>query len=196
MPKTFSEHERLAIRNQLKKEGKICLGLYGMKKTTVDELVRRVHIPKGTFYLFYDSKELLFFDILMDLHDSFQQTLLSQIQQAKGPLQAQEVTDFIYSLYKAIDATFLPSFIASGDLELLMRKLPPEIVSAHAQKDDFSVEQLLNLLYIPATKESVEVSSAALRAIFTSLLHKQEIGEAVFDKALYLMINGIVLQLF
>ena len=27
----------------------------GVKKTTVDELVKRVGIPKGTFYLFYPS---------------------------------------------------------------------------------------------------------------------------------------------
>ncbi|MDY4210978.1 MAG: TetR/AcrR family transcriptional regulator [Treponema sp.] len=34
-----------------------------MKKTTVDELVKRTGIPKGTFYLFYPSKEILLFDI-------------------------------------------------------------------------------------------------------------------------------------
>ncbi len=31
----------------------------GVKKTTVDELVKRVGIPKGTFYLFYPSKDCL-----------------------------------------------------------------------------------------------------------------------------------------
>jgi AcrR family transcriptional regulator len=196
LPKTFSEHERLAIKTKLKEEGKTCLSLYGMKKTTVDELVRRVHIPKGTFYLFYASKELLFFDILIDLHDSLQQTLLTQIQQQTTPLSVEQVTDLIYTLYKAIDATFLPSFLASGDLELLMRKLPPEIATEHAKKDDFSVEQLLNLLSIKTTGEDIEVFSAALRGIFTTLFHKQEIGEAVYDKAIYMMIKGIVAQLF
>jgi AcrR family transcriptional regulator len=196
LPKTFSEHERLAIKTKLKEEGKTCLSLYGMKKTTVDELVRRVHIPKGTFYLFYASKELLFFDILIDLHDSLQQTLLTQIQQQTAPLSVEQVTDLIYTLYKAIDATFLPSFLASGDLELLMRKLPPEIATEHAKKDDFSVEQLLNLLSIKTTGEDIEVFSAALRGIFTTLFHKQEIGEAVYDKAIYMMIKGIVSQLF
>ena len=35
----------------------------GVKKTTVDELVKRTGIPKGTFYLFYPSKEMLLFDV-------------------------------------------------------------------------------------------------------------------------------------
>ncbi|WP_286081321.1 TetR/AcrR family transcriptional regulator [Parablautia intestinalis] len=32
--------------------------------TTVDEIVKRVNIPKGTFYLFYKSKELLLFEVI------------------------------------------------------------------------------------------------------------------------------------
>lgn len=196
MPKQFSDHERLAIKTQLKEEGRNCLERYGMKKTTIDELVKRVHIPKGTFYLFYDSKELLMFDILMDLHDSLQQTLLSQIQQYQGRIQAKEVTELIFNLYKAVDASFLPSFIASGDLELLMRKLPPEVVAEHGKNDDINVEQLFSLLSLEIPKESIGVFSAALRAIFLTLLHKQEIGEDLFEKALYQLIQGIVLQIF
>ena len=196
MPKQFSDHERLAIKTQLKEEGRNCLERYGMKKTTIDELVKRVHIPKGTFYLFYDSKELLMFDILMDLHDSLQQTLLSQIQQYQGRIQAKEVTELIFNLYKAVDASFLPSFIASGDLELLMRKLPPEVVAEHGKNDDINVEQLFSLLSLEIPKESIEVFSAALRAIFLTLLHKQEIGEDLFEKAMYQLIKGIVLQIF
>jgi len=196
LPKQFSEHERIAIKTRLKKEGKTCLERYGMKKTTIDELVRRVHIPKGTFYLFYESKELLVFDILMDLHDSMQQTLLSQIQQCQGRVEAKEVTELIFNLFTVVDASFLPSFIASGDMELLMRKLPPEVVSAHVKQDDFKVEQLFSLLSLDIPQESMEVFSAALRAIFLTLLHKQEIGEALFEKTLYQLIHGIVLQIF
>jgi len=40
------------------------------------------------------------------------------------------------------------------------------------------------------------VFSAALRAIFLTMLHKQEIGEAKFEKAMYLLIKGIVIQIF
>lgn len=72
MPKTFSDSERAYIRRRLMEEAKECLGLYGIRKTTVDELVKRVKIPKGTFYLFYESKELLFFDVFCTLHDEMQ----------------------------------------------------------------------------------------------------------------------------
>jgi hypothetical protein len=38
--------------------------------------------------------------------------------------------------------------------------------------------------------------SAALRAIFCSMLHKYDIGEEVFDDALKIMIYGVVIQLY
>jgi AcrR family transcriptional regulator len=196
LPKQFSIYERSVIKKHLKQEGKICLERYGMKKTTIDELVKRVNIPKGTFYLFYDSKELLFYDILIDLHDLLQQTFLSQVQQYQGLIEEEEVTELIFNLYKSIDASFLPSFIASGELELLLRKLPPEVISEHAKKDDFRVEQLLSLLSLDIPRESIEVFSASLRGIFFFLFHKKEIGENIFDKALYQIIKGLVLQLF
>lgn len=195
LPKALSEYERTAIRTRLKEEATLCLELYGMKKTTVDELVKRVQIPKGTFYLFYASKELLFFEILMDLHDSLQQSLLSRIQEKGGTVGCGELADLLYDLFHEIEETFLPSFLASGDLEVLMRKLPPEIALEHAKKDDFSIGQLLNLLSIETTKEKIELFSVALRAIFTTLFHKQEIGEKLFDEAIKMMLRGIVSQL-
>lgn len=40
MPKAFSNNEREYIKNRLMEEARNCLKLYGMKKTTVDELVK------------------------------------------------------------------------------------------------------------------------------------------------------------
>lgn len=53
MPKSYSEQEREYIRKRLKEEAAKCLARYGVRRTTVDEIVKRVNIPKGTFYLFY-----------------------------------------------------------------------------------------------------------------------------------------------
>ena len=76
MPKAFSNNEREYIKNRLMEEARNCLKLYGMKKTTVDELVKRVNIPKGTFYLFFESKEILFYEVLCLFHDELQAELL------------------------------------------------------------------------------------------------------------------------
>ena len=56
MPRAYSDQERAYIRKRLHEEAVLCIKQYGMRKTSVDELVQRVNIPKGTFYLFYPSK--------------------------------------------------------------------------------------------------------------------------------------------
>lgn len=168
---------------------------YGMRKTTVDELVRRVNIPKGTFYLFYDSKELLFFDVFLAFHDEVQARLLSEIKAMEGNVDASGLTEVIFGLCKLVEGSFMLRFMTDGELELLIRKLPPEVAAKHAELDDFSVEQLLCL--VPDMKaERVRVFSAALRGIFLAMLYKNEIGEEVFDEALRVMIRGVVTQMF
>ncbi len=196
MPKSFSDSERAYIKKRLMEEAQTCLSQYGMRKTTVDELVRRVHIPKGTFYLFYQSKELLFFDVFCTLHDELQATLLGWIDELSGNLNADTVTELLFRLYKKTDSTFIYSFIANGDLELLVLKLPPEVAAAHAQKDDFSMEQLLSLLPGVRTEGNIKIFSAVLRAIFCAMLHRREVGEEVFDDAIHVMLRGVVRELF
>lgn len=195
MPKTFSDSERAYIRERLMEEGKACLSLYGIRKTTVDELVKRVKIPKGTFYLFYESKDLLFFDIFCTLHDEMQEKLLAELAVLEGDMDADTLTNLFFSLYKSLDDSYLLKLITSGELELLFRKLPPELVKQHAEMDDFRVEELVSL--VPNLKaQDIRVFSAAMRGIFISLLHKREVGEEVFDEALRVMLRGVALQMF
>ncbi|HML48769.1 MAG TPA: helix-turn-helix domain-containing protein [Clostridia bacterium] len=195
MPKTFTEAERAYIQTRLREEAKQCLILYGVRKTTVDELVRRVQIPKGTFYLFYPSKEHLLFDAICSMHDMFQEKLMKEIAVLREGLDARRLTDILFRLYQTLDESALPKLLASGEIELLFRKLPPELHARHAQMDDFRVEELL--ASIPSMKAArVPVFSAALRGIFLSLLYKREVGADVYDDALYVMIRGVVLQMF
>ncbi|MDF2566922.1 MAG: TetR family transcriptional regulator [Oscillospiraceae bacterium] len=195
MPKTYSESERSYIKKRLIKEATLCLERFGMRKTTVDELVKRTKIPKGTFYLFYESKELLFFDVFCIFHDELHQKLLKEIAAIKDDITPDKLTALILGLYKFVDRSFLLNFMTNGEMEFLIQRLPSEIVEAHAEKDDFSMEVLVSL--VPGMKAgNIKAFSAALRGIFLTMLHKHEIGEDIFDDALKLMIHGIVLQMF
>ena len=63
----------------------------------------------------------------------------------------------------------------------------------HAEHDDLSVRKMLNML--PGMKEDrAEVYSAALRSVFLTLMYKDEIGEAIFDDTLRVLIRGVVRQ--
>ena len=60
MPKAFSEEEKARIRERLLEAGRKRFTRYGLKKTTIEELAGAARIAKGSFYLFFDSKEELY----------------------------------------------------------------------------------------------------------------------------------------
>lgn len=195
MPKPFSDSERSYIKERLMDEAKKCLAVYGIRRTTVDELVKRVNIPKGTFYLFYESKERLLFDVILQFHDEIQRKIVAAVSSLKDDMNYEKLTEIIFGLYKKLGDSFIPKLIADGELEFFMRKLPAELSQLHTAKDDLQFEELVAL--VPNMKvENIKVFSAAFRGIFLSLLHKKELGEDIFDEALRVMIRGIVIQLF
>ena len=82
----------------------------------------------------------------------------------------------------------------TDEVELLVRKLPPEVVEAHLQDDTDTIGQML--AYFPLKKDiDVKVISTAFHAIYFATLHKAEIGEDGYDEALRALIYGIVTQI-
>ena len=75
MPKVYSQSEKDDIKGRLKEATRQSLSMNGIKKTTVDSLVKEVNIPKGTFYLFYKSKEILVFEVLLEFHEIFEKDM-------------------------------------------------------------------------------------------------------------------------
>lgn len=194
MPKSFNKDEREYINKKLKREAMECLNLYGIKKTTVDEIVRRANIPKGTFYLFFESKELLLFEVINDMHVEIQNQFMNDISLFKDKISCEQLTKLLYDVYKKVDRTCLLTIMTNGELELLMRKLPSEVVEKHLMDDNIFMERLAAL--IPNIKKSkLNIYSAALRGVFLSMLHKREIGEEIFNESLKLMLRGLVIQL-
>ena len=194
MPKTFSEHERAYIREQLRTEAKKCLATYGIRKTTIDELVRRVGIPKGTFYLFYESKERLLFEVIMDFDRDAQTRLLAEVSALPDLPDADTFTEIILRFYREIDESFLPRLMQDGELEFFMRTLPPELQRQHAARDKDAMQRMF-AAFPGMQPERAAVFSGAFRGVFLTLLMKNEIGMDVFEDALRVLVRGVALQL-
>ena len=64
----FTDYETEQLRKALLKETRHCAVTLGMKKTSVEQLTKAVGIAKGSFYKFYESKEMLFFAVLENVH--------------------------------------------------------------------------------------------------------------------------------
>ena len=195
LPKAYSDQEKEYIRKRLKEEAAKCLAQYGIKRTTVDEIVHRVKIPKGTFYLFYQSKEMLLFEVILEQHDLIEEKLWKEISTiAPQDFNAEKLTDIIVGFYQMAGEMPILKLLNSGEIELLARKLPPQILEEHLGHDNAMVDRLFASFPI---KNNVDTRalSAAFRAIYFSTLHKEEIGEEHYEEGLRLMVVGLINQL-
>jgi len=66
MPRAFTAVEKETIRDRLMEAGRACFVRYGLKKTTIEDLVKPAGIAKASFYLFFAHKEALYVEIMMD----------------------------------------------------------------------------------------------------------------------------------
>ena len=195
LPKAYSDQEKEYIRKRLKEEAAKCLAQYGIKRTTVDEIVHRVKIPKGSFYLFYQSKEMLLFEVILEQHDLIEEKLWKEISTiAPQDFNAEKLTDIIVGFYQMAGEMPILKLLNSGEIELLARKLPPQVLEEHLGHDNAMVDRLFASFPI---KNNVDTRalSAAFRAIYFSTLHKEEIGEEHYEEGLRLMVVGLINQL-
>lgn len=193
MATAFSESEKELIRIKLNSAAQECLGKFGVKKTTVDQLAQMAGISKGAFYIFYPSKESLFFKVFEEYQNSIIEEMFNELNELEN-VGSEEFSDLIYEIYKKVRHSFIMNIIENQELEYLMRKIPEKDMLDHHSFDDMFIKKLL--LYLEVKKD-VEIGtvSASLRAIFMTMLHVKEIGEKDFDKALKLLISGLVQQL-
>jgi len=130
MPKGFTESEKERIINQLRIEGQKLFVTYGIKKVTVDELASAVHIAKGSFYRFFQTKEELFVDIVEDCQQKLWEDILSILNELSNSnvSNKQIMFQFIKAVQQKKESYPVLNTINAETMETLYRKLPQNLI--------------------------------------------------------------------
>ena len=193
MATAFTTEEKEVIRKKLHKVAKECLQRYGVKKTTVDQMAAMVDISKGSFYNFYSSKEMLFFMVLEEYQIDVMNRLTEQLGM-ETKIDTNRLVQLLYDFYQDFRYSFMYTIFKNHEMELLVRKLPKEVITNHHMIDDRMVKEIVSRINI-RENVSLEIVSALFRTIAMTILHIEEIGEKQFDTTLKLVIKGVVEQI-
>jgi AcrR family transcriptional regulator len=185
MPKGFSEREKTLIRAKLCEKGSELFGAYGLRKTNVEDLTRAVGISKGAFYLFYDSKEELFLDLLEQFEADYQAAMLTTIAQGAGPAR-ERLKALLHDALRTWKDNALFAQLSKEEFEHLFRKLPEERVQAHLNSDDaFAVEFIEAWRNVGVTIAcEPEVVAGLIRALFFVSIHEEDFGAGVYPRVI------------
>lgn len=126
MARGFAEREKENIKRSLKEACKKNWTQHGYKKTSVDELCRRAGISKGAFYLFFESKEALFCEVLCSVQEQICNGALRIMEKQKDKNGVAEALKFIYREYDrnnflydsdTVDFTIFMNKLSKGQAE-------------------------------------------------------------------------------
>jgi AcrR family transcriptional regulator len=192
MPKGFSEREKTLIRAQLVAKGRELFATQGIKKANVEDLTRAANISKGAFYLFFNSKEELFFEILGQFEDEYHANLIEAAARP-GASPQQRVKDVLTQAFAIWRAHPLFTHFNQEEYEYLLRKLPEELAQANVDKDAIFVSQLLSQWRNQGVVIDCDPALflGMMHALFFMSLHEHDFGPAVYPDLIGFFIDLI-----
>lgn len=177
MPKAFTEVEKKVIEQSLIEQGRKQFSVYGLKKTNVDELASAAGISKGAFYLFFNSKEDLFMKVMESVESEFRSQVLQKVELpgATPRIRLANLLIDLFSLWRTIP---LLHFFTSSDYQIVLRRMPPQIVEQHVQEDINFMKELLSRLEQAGIYITIqpEIFMQIMYAMFLVSLHGDDFG--------------------
>ena len=190
----FTDYETEQLRKALLKETRHCAVTLGMKKTSVDQLTKAVGIAKGSFYKFFESKEMAFFAVLESIHAELYGVADHALQQKLTACQHRS----------ARQRRFLPS--AGGCL------IPATWFSSKTMRSCFcrgcrrtsktSITTMTRRTFVCFWKNMAlflnggfHLAAATVRGLILTVSHKEQIG-GLYPQVLETLVYGACRELF
>lgn len=189
MAKHFTSSEKSVIQEELLEKGKDLFSRYGLKKTTISDLTGAVGIAKGTFYHFFDSKEILYFEIFLREERRLKNLAMETLQDI-DTVTPEKFQKFLFESIIMVDKNpILKILFSKDDYEHLLRKLPQNYLDEHTKEDIEVLSPLLKQwqqrdILIDRDPDKIV---GIIRALMLITMHRSELGEDQFEGIVLLM---------
>lgn len=189
----FTDYETEQLRRALLQETRRCAVTLGMKKTSVDQLTRAVGIAKGSFYKFYESKEMIFLAVLEDIHAELYGVADRALRETNGLPPSERAARAVLAVCERLSDTGDMGFIET-DAKLLLQRLPETVKTAHYHDDETHIRQILEK-YDLVPPCGASLAAATVRGLILTVSHREQIG-TLYPQVLETLVHGACRELF
>jgi AcrR family transcriptional regulator len=102
-PKILNEQNRIAQREKLLAKGRELLNAFGIRKTSIEDITRAAGMAKGSFYLYFKSKEELFLEIINRFHKEWFMVAEKLVQDTPVEMIREKIKGFIIKMFNSPD---------------------------------------------------------------------------------------------
>jgi AcrR family transcriptional regulator len=190
MPKGFSDHEKEVIKNKLLEEGGRLFSVFGLKKTSIDELAAAAGISKGAFYIFYESKEELFMDVAEVAEHRFREEMLIEVDKPAPTPRMRLFNTFKKAFLLSKTLPILQQFTGT-DFDVLSRRMPENKLAEHMGQDKIFMSELMArciTVGIPI-RAKVDDIMGLMYMLFLMVLHQNDMGPHQLDRPIDFMLE-------
>ena len=159
MPKIFSDTDRTNIRESLLIIGRKALERNSYKNISIADIASDAGIAKGTFYNFFPSKEVFFYEIMLQIRDENRMAFAELIESPTS----ENAYNLFYERYTTKKTIY--DYFTTDELKIIFRRLPQKqkeadenslelakkVISACTDRTDIKAEVVVNLMNIAAS---------------------------------------------
>lgn len=167
--RSFTEREKENIKKSLQKACKQSWTQYGYKKTSVDDICKKVGISKGALYLFYESKEALFCEVLCSEQEQICNAASEIIKKHKDKYGVAEALRLIYREYDKNNFLYDSD---STDFVILMNKLSEEQAKKIKESNNMSQQLFFNQSYLKL-KVNKDMAMSVIYSLIMNIKNKE-----------------------
>ncbi|GAA3999965.1 TetR/AcrR family transcriptional regulator [Allokutzneria multivorans] len=198
MPTPFSAADRTRITEILLRTGENLFTTQGLRKTSLDDLVKPANIAKSSFYAFFESKEALYLELMLRQAPQVQKQLLDEVL-TKAPDLRTAIKDFLRATLRVLDDNPLYRRLVTHpeELQAVSRRIDPERAAEVREQ----VNLPLGEFFRRAARSSklIDISPEAviglMQAVLLLPLHRDEFAEDVYpvvlDQLIEFVANGL-----
>lgn len=191
MPKIITEQNKELARKRIKRKTEVLIEEIGIKNITITKICDAVPIGKGTFYYYYNSKEVLLYEIIKEKEENLMKQMLDY---SSHEISIEEkVIKVLTEVY--IGKGSIVNTITTEELEKIIAKLPPDSIYNKELSGKNFFESSMKLLGINPLNVNMGVLGELLDGINFMASRPCKHGEKAKREALQILIKGMAVYI-
>jgi AcrR family transcriptional regulator len=191
VPPPFTEKEKTRLRQKMLRAARDLFARKGLKKTSLEDITSAAGIAKSTFYLFFESKEALFLEVLAEDGPTVAAQMQAELSSAANARDG--IARFLRAIVHELETNALTRRLLThpDELQLLAEYATPEQLAASSDNG-----LALMVPYLQAGQRSGEVIKGdpvlfarVISAVTLLTLHRDKIGAGQYEDVLNTLID-------
>lgn len=191
MPVPFTEREKLRLRQKMLRAARRLFAQQGLKKTSLEDITSSAGIAKSTFYLFFESKEALFLEVLAEDGPVVEARLQAELDQATDARDG--ITRLLRGVVRELETNALTRRMLAhpAELQMLADYATPEQLAA---SNNAGLALIVPYLRVGQRRGEVIqddpiLLARVISAVTLLTLHRDTIGRQHYEAVLNTLID-------